>query len=63
MQLIEMDEDEYLSSDFSDDTLRTVLDWFGPQVKDALLLPREAIGHVDYRDIGVHVGTQRVINL
>lgn len=47
MQLIEMDEDEYLSSDFSDDTLRTVLDWFGPQVKDALLLPREAIIYVD----------------
>lgn len=47
MPMIEMDEDEYLSSDFSDDTLRTVLDWFGPQVKDALLLPREAIIHVD----------------
>lgn len=47
MHLIEMDEDEMLSSDFSDDTLRTVLEWFGPQVKDALLLPREAIKHVD----------------
>lgn len=65
MQLIafEMDEDEMLSSDFSDDTLRAVLDWFGPQVKDALLIPREANEHADYRDIGVRVGTQRVINL
>lgn len=61
--LIEMDEDEYMSSDFSDDTLRTVLEWFGPQVKDALLLPKEAIGHVDHRNTGVCVGAQRVINL
>ena len=63
MPMIEMDEDEMLSSDFSDDTLRMILDWLGPQVKDSLLLPREAIEHVDHRDIGVRVGTQRVINL
>lgn len=61
--MIEMDEDEYLSSDFSDDTLRMILDWLGPQVKDSLLLPRGVIGHADHRDTGLHVGAQRVINL
>ena len=57
MIVFEMDDDEMLSSDFSDDTLRTVLEWFGPQVKDALLIPREANEHVNHRDVGVFVGT------
>ena len=57
MIVFEMDDDEMLSSDFSDDTLRTVLEWFGPQVKDALLLPREANEHVNCRSDRVSVGT------
>jgi hypothetical protein len=39
MRLIEMQEEEFLESDFTDDQLRYVLDVFGPAVKDGLLLP------------------------
>lgn len=36
---IEMQEEEYADSDFTDDQLRYVLMTYGPKVKDWLLLP------------------------
>jgi hypothetical protein len=46
--MIEMQESEYLESDFTDDHLRYVLMTYGPVVKDWLLLPRPVeVQHAD----------------
>lgn len=37
--MIEFDETEQLESDFTDFTLQWIQELYGPQVKDALLLP------------------------
>lgn len=36
---MEPDESMFLESDFTDDHLRFISETFGPEVKDALLLP------------------------
>lgn len=60
MPLIEMQEEEYAESDFTDHQLRFIQELFGPQVKDLLIhppVPIQAVKHASTRDSRLGVGT------